>query len=130
MSVARFVFFQVARFSGERTEAYRYLLGFQDDADILGHIGSTQSTMELLSSLELESGNYEEAVRLGGAAESLRETYGGGSPQALVEVEDPRPTARAVLGEKTTEELWEEGLAMSPGEAIAYLRKIVENFEK
>jgi predicted ATPase/class 3 adenylate cyclase len=130
MSVSRFVFFQVARFSGERQEAYRYLLGFQDDADILGHIGSTQSTMELLASLELESGNYEEAVRLGGVAESLRETYGGGSPQALVEVEDPRPAVRAVLGDRRTEELWEEGLAMSSDEAIAYLRKIIENFEK
>ena len=127
LSLARFVFFQIARFTGDRASAYRHLLGFQDDADILGAISSTQGTVELLSSLELESGHYEEATKLMGAAEMLRETYGGGSPPPLIEVEDPRPVAREVLGEARAAELWEEGQAMSPEEAVAYLRKIVEN---
>ena len=128
-SLARFVFFQVARFTGDRAEAYRGLLGFQDDADDLGDISSTQGSLELLSSLELESGNFEESIKLMGAAETLREEYGGGSPPPLIEVDDPRPVGREVLGGARTQELWEEGRAMSPEEATSYLRKILENFD-
>ena len=126
-SLGQFVFFQIARFSGDRIEAYRFLVQFHDDADVLGNISTTQSVLELLSALELESGHHEDAVRLMGASEMLREAYGGGSPPALIEVEDPRPIAREVLGEARTQELWEEGQCMSPEEAISYLRKIVEN---
>jgi len=128
-SLARFVFFQIARFTGDRPEAYRMLLGFQDDADDLGDISSTQGSLELLSGLELESGHFEEATKLMGAAETLREEYGGGSPPPLIEAEDPRPVVREILGDARTQELWDEGRAMSPEEATSYLRKIVENFE-
>lgn len=126
-SMAKFVFFQVARFSGDRPSAYRYLLGFQDDAEILGDVGSTQGTLLLLSALEYEAGRYDEATKLMGAAQMLTEKYGGGSPRRLIEVEDPRPAARRVHGDEQTAQLWEEGRAMSPQEAIAFLRKIVEN---
>jgi predicted ATPase/class 3 adenylate cyclase len=128
-SLAQFVFFQIARFKGDRLRAHRMLLGFQNEADVLGDISSTQGTLELLAGLELESGHYEDAVRLMGASEMLRERYGGGSPPPLIEVEDPRPTAREVLGETRTEELWEQGRTMSPEEATAYLRKLIENAE-
>ena len=126
-SLGQFVFFQIARFSGDRLAAYRILLGFHDDADVLGDVSTTQSSLELLSALELEAGHHEDAVRLMGASEMLREAYGGGSPPPLIEVEDPRPIVREVLGEARTQELWDEGQCMSPEEATAYLRKLVEN---
>ncbi|MBA3552995.1 MAG: AAA family ATPase [Actinobacteria bacterium] len=65
-------------------------------------------------------GRHEDAIRLGGALEALRERTGGGPPPGfggLLEG-DPVAEARANLPEHAARRVWEEGHAMSLEDAI------------
>jgi predicted ATPase/class 3 adenylate cyclase len=74
-----------------------------------------------LASLARWEGRYEDAVRLAGAAESLREQVGGRAPSDFLAgvVGDPEAEARARLPEDAARRAWEEGRAMSPETALA-----------
>jgi predicted ATPase/class 3 adenylate cyclase len=74
-----------------------------------------------LASLARWEGRYEEAVRLAGAAESLREQVGGRAPMDFLAgvVGDPEAEARARLPEDAARRAWEEGRAMSAERALA-----------
>jgi hypothetical protein len=58
-----------------------------------------------------------------GAAEASREIYGGGSPPPLIDLSDVRAAARVALDDERIEEAWQEGKAMSPDDALAYVLK-------
>jgi predicted ATPase/class 3 adenylate cyclase len=119
---AQFVFFQIARFTGNRVEAYGILHQWLEEYD---DILFTLSALELLASLESVDGRHEMAVKLVAAADGLKEEYGGGSPPPLLDIDDPLPAARAALGEDRVDELWNEGRTLSLDEAVAYARKLV-----
>jgi tetratricopeptide (TPR) repeat protein len=66
---------------------------------------------------------HQDAIRLAGAAESLRQRVGGppGGFAGILEG-DPVAEARAQLSEEAARQAWEEGLAMSVDEAVALAR--------
>jgi hypothetical protein len=78
----------------------------------------------LMAFLATWAGHHEDAIRLAGASESLREQAGGppGGFAGLMEG-DPAAEARAHLSEDAAERAWEEGLALSVDEAVALARK-------
>lgn len=123
ISLAHFVFFQIARYRGDYEEADRLTRAYLDRTTAMDDVVSAFTMMDMYVILAMERGDHERAVRLGGAAQALREIYGGGSPPPLVDVEDPRERARGILSDERIHDLWAEGLAMSMDEAIAYARK-------
>jgi predicted ATPase/class 3 adenylate cyclase len=64
---------------------------------------------------------YEDAVRLAGAAESLRERVGGRAPLDFLSgfLGDPEAEARARLPEEVARRAYQEGRAMSQDDALA-----------
>jgi predicted ATPase/class 3 adenylate cyclase len=74
-----------------------------------------------LSYLARWEDRYEDAVRLAGAAESLRERVGGRAPLDFLAgfLGDPEAEARAHLPEEVARRAFEEGRAMSEDAALA-----------
>jgi non-specific serine/threonine protein kinase len=75
------------------------------------------------ATLELAEGHPERAIRLAGAAEGFREALGARAPVALTEHEDPRPKVRDRMEDSAIEEAWNEGMAMTVEQAVAYALK-------
>jgi predicted ATPase/class 3 adenylate cyclase len=77
-----------------------------------------------LAFLATWEGRHEDAIRLSGAFESLRESVGGppGGFAGLLEG-DPADEARTHLQEEAARRAWEEGLAMSVEDAVALARR-------
>jgi tetratricopeptide (TPR) repeat protein len=125
-SLAQFVYFQIARYQGDYDEAERLARLYFDQSSGMGDMVIAFTALDMYVVIAIGRGQYERAVRLGGAAEALREIYGGGSPPPLVDVTDPRVEARGRLSDEQIDEVWDEGMAMSVEEAIAYARKDAE----
>jgi predicted ATPase/class 3 adenylate cyclase len=123
ISLAHFVFFQIARYKGDYDEAERLTREYLDLTTAMDDMVSAFTVMDMYVVVAMGRGNHERAVKLGGAAQALREVYGGGSPPPLVDVDDPREKARGILSDTRIDELWAEGLAMSADEALTYARK-------
>jgi predicted ATPase len=83
-------------------------------------IGITFVDLAFLATWE---GRHEDAIRLAGASESLRERAGGppGGFAGILEG-DPAAEARAHISQDAAERAWEEGLAMSVDQAVAMAR--------
>ena len=83
-------------------------------------IGITLWDLAFLATWE---GRHEDAIRLGGASQAIRESTGGppGGFGGLLEG-DPVAEARADLTEEAAQRAWEEGLTMSLDEAVAFAR--------
>ena len=81
------------------------------------------SQLRFLGIAEIQLGRPERAVRLAGAAATLRDKLGGKVPDAFFPFEDPKDSAAEVLDEETIERLWAEGQSMSVDEALAYARE-------
>jgi predicted ATPase len=90
------------------------------EADNPTGIGIVLSDLSFLATWE---GRHEDAIRLAGAAESVRQTTGGppGGFAGLLEG-DPTLEAREHVSEEVAERAWDEGLDMSLEEAVAYAR--------
>jgi predicted ATPase/class 3 adenylate cyclase len=84
-------------------------------------IGITFVDLAFLATWE---GRHEDAIRLAGASESLRESVGGppGGFAGLLEG-DPVAEARVHLSEDAAARAWEEGLTMSVDDAVALARR-------
>ena len=120
--MARFVFYQVARYTGRIDEARAMMVATLQGADVRDG-ASSSSALELLAEIEMLDDNVYRAVKLRAASESLRENYGGGSPPPLVDLSDIRAAACSGLGRSAVDALWEEGRAMSWEEAMAFAMK-------
>ncbi len=123
VALAHFVFYQAARLSGDVDEAHRLIMEVLHDSTSLHDLSNSLSALEMLAAVELTRGRHERAVRLAGAADAIKEGYGGQAPPALIDIEDPRALARGVLSDERVEQLWREGRAMPLEEALAYARK-------
>jgi predicted ATPase/class 3 adenylate cyclase len=84
-------------------------------------IGITLVDLAFLATWE---GRHEDAIRLAGASESLRQRVGGppGGFAGLLEG-DPAAEARVHLSEERAARAWEEGLTMSLDDAVALARR-------
>jgi predicted ATPase/class 3 adenylate cyclase len=90
------------------------------EADNATGIGIALTDLAFLATWE---GRHQDAIRLAGASDSLRERVGGppGAIGGLLEG-DPAAEARVHLSEDAAERAWEEGRAMSVEEAVALAR--------
>jgi predicted ATPase/class 3 adenylate cyclase len=120
--LARFVFYQVARYTGRIDEARRIMIATLQEADSRERAAAS-SALELLAEIELLDEKADRAVKLRAASEALREDYGGGSPPPLIDLSDIRKEAGSILDERSVDELWEEGRSMSWEEVIAFAMK-------
>ncbi len=91
---------------------------------IVQELGSKQLATECLNgymSLLAVEGQAEQAVRLWGAAEAVREAIGAPlTPNELSRYEREVAAARAQLGEQRFKAAWAEGQKMTLTQAIAY----------
>jgi tetratricopeptide (TPR) repeat protein len=122
-SLGDFVFYQVARMTGDFPEARRLMLEALEEAERRSDETSIYSALESISGIDATQGWHERALKLGGAASAFKDSYGGGAPPALMDTEDPRETARGHLDEARISELWRKGRAMPLEEAVALARK-------
>jgi tetratricopeptide (TPR) repeat protein len=78
-----------------------------------------------LAFLAVWDGRPQEALRLAGAAESLRDRIGGGPPPGFGGMleGDPAAEARAQLSEDEAERCWQEGRGMELEEALTQARR-------
>jgi predicted ATPase/class 3 adenylate cyclase len=115
-----FAYGRVGRASDARTTALESLELFRE-ADNPTGIGIALIDLAFLATWE---GRHQDALRLAGAYESLRERVGGppGAIGGLMEG-DPAAEARAELPEDVAQRAWEEGRAMSLGEAVAFAQR-------
>jgi predicted ATPase len=92
------------------------------DVDNHTGIGIAFTDLAFLATWE---GRHEDAIRLAGASESLRERVGGppGAIGGLLEG-DPVAEARVHLSEDAAERAWGEGLTLSVNEAVALARQV------
>jgi predicted ATPase/class 3 adenylate cyclase len=120
--LARFVFYQVARYTGKIDEARSIMVATLQDADVRDG-ATTSSSLELLAEIEMLDDKVDRAVKLRAASESLREDYGGGSPPPLIDLSDIREAACSRLDPRSVHELWEEGRSMSWEEVMAFALK-------
>jgi tetratricopeptide (TPR) repeat protein len=88
----------------------------------LGSAMGTVSVVLSLSYLARWEDRYEDALRLAGAAESLREQVGGRAPLDFLAgfLGDPEAEARAHLPEEAAQRAYQEGRTMSADEALAH----------
>jgi hypothetical protein len=120
---ARFIFFQVARFTGANEEARRLVVEMLDDMSEHKDLASISWVLQTMAAVEIAQGRVDRAVTLAGAADVFAERYGGGPPPPLVELYDPRELLTESLSAGDVETLWRVGRAMSSDEALAYARK-------
>ena len=115
-----FAYGRVRRGSDARNTALEALELFYQ-ADNPTGVGIVFTNLAFLATWE---GRHEDAIRLAGAAESVRHGTGGppGGFAGILE-DDPREEACAHLSEDVAQQAWDEGLGMSFDEAVAFARK-------
>jgi Flp pilus assembly protein TadD len=111
------VYARAGRFADARSAVLEALEVFREVDSPTGIL----SVVLGLSYLARWEGRHEDAVRLAGAAESLRERVGGRAPLDFLAgfIGDPEAEARAHLQEDAAQRAWEEGRTMSVEAAVA-----------
>lgn len=99
----------------------------QEALALFGHVDNlTGIALVLLDLAFLRTwgGRYEAAIRLAGASESVRKRAGGGPMPGFAGLleGDPAEEARAHLPADQAQRAWDEGLAMTPEQAVAMAR--------
>ena len=86
--------------------------------------GVPPDTLECLAALAVAAGNHQEAARLFGAADAIRQRSGHVRFKIFdAFFEFPVAALRDAMGEKDFESAWAEGAALSTDEAIAYAQR-------
>jgi predicted ATPase/class 3 adenylate cyclase len=73
---------------------------------------------DTLSNVLVDLGDCAKALRLGAAAEKLRDEYGGGAPPDALQLQDTRELCRGSLSPDEIEQSWNEGLALTVEAAV------------
>ena len=115
-----FAYGRVGRRADARSAALEALELF---CEVDNHTGIGIAFVDL-AFLAIWEGRHEDAIRLAGASESLRERTGGppGGFAGLLEG-DPVAEARVHLSEEAAQRAWDEGLTMSLDEAVTLARQ-------
>lgn len=82
----------------------------------------------ILGYLAAWNGWDEDALRLAGASETLRDEIGGGPPLGFLEplIGDPLGDARSRLSTKAADRAWDQGREMSAEDAVTLARRLGE----
>ncbi|MGH2740839.1 MAG: ATP-binding protein [Actinomycetota bacterium] len=80
--------------------------------------------LEEIAMIETLEGRHESALRLGGAAEALKEQTGGGAPAELVVAGESLDDARRSLDPETAKQAWDEGREMDIDKVVALALEI------
>ncbi|MFN2526274.1 MAG: tetratricopeptide repeat protein, partial [Actinomycetota bacterium] len=123
-SLALFVLLQTARFRGDLETAKKLTVDMLGKYESSGEMSGLEGNVDILGQVLLELGETEAGLRLAGFGAALREKVGGGSPIPLLELEDPKKLASAVLSPDKIEEYYNEGRNLSTQEALAEVRKM------
>ena len=102
---------------GDPDEALRIAMKGVDEAVELHNVHIAVWMLDLVASFTAP-GAPVEAVRLAGAADSLRREAGGGLVPESVDIADARTLASEVLSSERLEEAWLEGEAMGLDQAV------------
>ena len=108
---------------GEIQEALRITLEALDGATDQENIPIASWLLDFIAAFAV-SVAPEEAVRLAGAVDSVRQEAGGGMELEPLEIEDARTVASRLLDPDDLERAWAEGRAMTLEQAVEYARDI------
>jgi predicted ATPase/class 3 adenylate cyclase len=123
--LARFVFFQVARYTNSLSEARRMMVHTLLESDIRDG-AAISSGLEMLAEVELLEERIDRAIKLRAASQAIRADYGGGSPPPLLDLSDVKEVAGRSLDQETIDRLWEQGRSLTPTEARELALSITE----
>ena len=104
------------------TAASSFLEALDNDLQVGNRTGMA-IVMDNLAAKASAEGQHLRALRLAGASEAIKESAGGHAPPPLIDLPDPRETARPVLGDPAVSAAWEEGRSMTLEQAIALARE-------
>jgi tetratricopeptide (TPR) repeat protein len=111
---------QVYRLLGQHERAQTaFLEGLRMHADA-GNLPGIGASLEVMASLESAAGRHATAVRLLGAAASLRLATGASAPLMYTDAGDLEGLARDAIGDDAVDRALAEGERMSSTEAVAY----------
>jgi tetratricopeptide (TPR) repeat protein len=102
------------------------LANYMESIDLFEQIGDLSGlafSLDDLAEVYFEQGDREQALRLAGAADAMRETLGAAAPRTLVRSFDTLGEARKVMDESAAVAAWDEGRAMTMEQALAYVRE-------
>lgn len=91
------------------------------------NIGIMGAGLNDVSALASSAGRHIDAMRLAGAAETLREETGASAPLPLKVQADVEKAARQAIGDEAVDRALGEGRRMTLDEAIAYAVSIIES---
>jgi len=100
-----------------------------DFLEPVGYRTAIAEALDHLAAHENKLGHPRRAMRLGGAAEALKESAGSQVPPEFNDLPDPRVAARASLNDEEIAAAWDEGRAMTMSEAVAFARAEPESEE-
>jgi predicted ATPase len=105
----------MGRFEEARTPYREALTRFRE----AGNESGVAMVLDMFGTLASAEGKHDRAVRLAGAADSIKERIGGGAPEEVIRVGNVREPATEALGEDAVARLWEEGRSMGKDAAVA-----------
>jgi predicted ATPase/DNA-binding SARP family transcriptional activator len=107
---------------GDRDRAFRIALATLDEATELRNAHMAVWALDLIASFAAPA-TPDSAVRLAGAADTLRREAGGGMLVGSLDLEDARSIAAGLLSATDVEAAWTEGRDMTFEEAVALARE-------
>ncbi len=115
----------IAFHEGNRREALRIAVGALEEATELENVQLAVWILDFIAAFAAPS-TPEAAVRLAGAASSLRHVTGGGMFLEPLDIEDARSAAARVLSPESLEQAWVEGGAMTLEQAVDHANGLEE----
>jgi len=123
LSLTDWIFLRVTLLAGDFDRARTLAIEAFDRFEGQPNAATYESLLSVMSDIFIKLGAPEQGVLMAGASAALKETYGGGAPPALVDIDDPLDSALEYLSKERVAELFEEGKKMSMDEVIALARK-------
>src|SRR5207247_1139338 len=92
-------------------------------ADELGDRNGVAQALNGLADLAIEREEWPRALRLGGAAQAIRDKLGGGWPPEAMRAREPLAPGKDALGVEAAEAHWAQGLATVYDGALVLARE-------
>ena len=105
---------------GDLDTARSSILEVLETVASFGYRTGAAISLDNLAAEASSRGNHARAVRLRGASQALKDASGGRPPPEFVDQRDPRLDAFSTMSEEWIDAEWNEGMAMSLEEAVAY----------
>ena len=122
-TIALYALGRTAFAQGDLAAARACFLEALDNDERVGNRTGMAVVFDNLAAQAASRGEHLRAVRLAGASQGIKDAVGGQAPPPLIDIPDPRPAAREVLGDPAVEAAWEEGRAMTLEQAVEVARQ-------